>query len=64
LTTNEQISKQKHGESQENMIPQKINNHITKDPADSEGDETSAFKLKKMIRIIKEVKEDMQKQVH
>jgi hypothetical protein len=46
---------------QENMTPQKVNNHTMKDLMDSKRDKT---KLKRMmIRMIKEVKKDMQKQI-
>jgi uncharacterized protein YrzB (UPF0473 family) len=47
------------------MTPHKENNHTTKVLNDSEGDETLISELKRMMtRIIKELKEDMQKQVN
>jgi hypothetical protein len=49
---------------QGNMTPQNVNNH-TKDLTDSEKDNTSASKPKRMmIRMVKEVKEDMHKQIN
>jgi hypothetical protein len=42
---------------QGNMIPQKVNNHITKDLNDSERHEISNFELKRIIvRIINKMK--------
>jgi hypothetical protein len=50
---------------QRDMIPEKVNNHTTKDLMDREGDETSVSIFNRMmIRMIKEVKEDTQKQVN
>jgi hypothetical protein len=50
---------------QGDMIPEKVNNHTTKDLMDREGDETSVSIFNRMmIRMIKEVKEDTQKQVN
>jgi hypothetical protein len=50
---------------QGNMTPQKVNNHTIKDLMDSEEDETSVSEhMTMMIRMIKEVKEDLQKQVN
>jgi hypothetical protein len=40
---------------------QNVNNNKTRDLMDSEADETSVHKLKRMIRMIKKVKQDMQK---
>jgi hypothetical protein len=46
---------------QENVTPPKVNSHTTKNLMDSERDETSISKLKKiMIRMVKEVKEGRQ----
>jgi hypothetical protein len=46
----------------ENMTPPKMNNHTRKDLIYSEGDETSIFKLKRiMTAMVNEMKEDMQK---
>jgi hypothetical protein len=48
---------------QGNMIPQKVNNHKTKDLMNSKGDESSISKLKRMmIKMIHEMKEDMQRE--
>jgi hypothetical protein len=35
--------------SQENMTPQKVNNHTIKDLMESEGHETSILELKRMM---------------
>jgi hypothetical protein len=43
------------------MIPQKVNNHTTKDITDSEGDTISISKFKRMmIRVI----DEMEKYIH
>jgi hypothetical protein len=48
-----------------NTMSQKVNNHKTKDVMNSERDETSVSKLKRMmIRIIMNFKGSMQKQVN
>jgi hypothetical protein len=49
---------------QGNMFPPKVNIHTVKDLGDSERDETSVSKFKRMIRIFKELKEVIQKEVN
>jgi hypothetical protein len=44
------------------MTPQKVNNHTTKNLIDSKGDKISISELKRMIRTIYEMKEDIYKQ--
>jgi hypothetical protein len=44
------------------MTPWKVNKHTIEDLVDSEGDETSASQIKRMIfRMLKELKEDIKK---
>jgi hypothetical protein len=45
------------------MTLRKVNNHTIEDLMDSEGDEISVFKFKRMM-MFKEFKEDIQKQVN
>jgi gas vesicle protein len=49
---------------QGNMTPQKANNQTIEYLMDSVGDETLVSKFKGMIRIFKEFKRDIQKQVN
>jgi hypothetical protein len=41
------------------MTPLKVNSHMAKDLIVSEGDEIIDFELKRMTRIINEMKEDI-----
>jgi hypothetical protein len=50
---------------QGNMTPQNIYNYTIEDLVDSEGDKTSVSELRRMmIRVFKELKENIQKQIN
>jgi hypothetical protein len=50
---------------QGNMSPQSIYNYTIEDLVDSEGDKTSVSELRRMmIRVFKELKENIQKQIN
>jgi hypothetical protein len=50
---------------QENMTPQKVDNHTREDLVDSEGHESSGAEVKRMIlRMSSELQENIQKQLN
>jgi hypothetical protein len=46
------------------MTPQKVNNYIIENVVDSEGDDSFAKARRKITRMFKEIKEDLQKQLN
>jgi hypothetical protein len=49
---------------QGNMTPQKVNSHTIEDLVDSEGNESAVADIRKITRMSKELKDDLQKQLN